>query len=806
MNKEIIKIGFNHFRIYNSGLKNLSWFTNFEEKSIELYKEIWDKSADSEDLLNFITSDEEGDEDYSNELHENLNFDDDDTDQIEIKIENKNFEKYVNEALEFYLTKNNITDKNQIGFVSSKLSIKDKIKQTIDFLNDPKIKVISKPVLGYVEDKINKEFLINSSVFAYDKDQKKIIYLKYSSCPTQEYYLKGMFDYSIYKKLNVDVEDFSIICIDGIKGGNRFIIKNKINFIETKGVWQGKNKPSLNNGDLNKFNIKINGLLYEKASLFGANFDLPLSYWVKRNLFPNVSVLKINGDLESGYSIKYENIINNATNIIDEPFNTIVNNIIESNKYIDDYKLIANYLTNELLNISLDELKNKIETERLENLNFYNKINALKWLKKEEINSLCLILMGKLHHQNGFKLYGIKNKFNLFAVKKIDDRFAKLPYIVCTEALNIIKKIHIKDSVTVWYDYEGFSSVFPIINGMGPNRQIINQVSIIKTFNGKKIWNTNLVIDTKKIKLIDLIELIENIYDINASAYVVFNKTYENYRNSEISDLVYQTIKKVEKYEQLCESEDPRRHEFYEVNNLKDDIEFVEEFIKKGYVDEQNNPDHYKFDKLIQHINNNTVDLADAFKYYSLQNEAIQKTKYYKFTVKDKLIHKDKLSKSYNFEDMKEKIWLLGKDEDKTTDFEPCYAKLAFTFLNDLKNKYSIKKIENFITSNDLKLKTRIKPYKDLEIKNGTMAMAEAIKRHAGITGEFSWEKITESLKEYCENDVIAMIMVYEFIMEIFRKITNNIDDFEYKLNINDVKKDSKYVIDDNLNIDFLVN
>lgn len=803
MAKQLKKINFNNFRLYNSGLKVLSLFNNFEETTIELYKQIWDNDANSDELLDFINS-SDNDEEEINELHKDLSFDDDETFEADIKIQNKNFEKYVNQALEFYISKNDIKDKNEVGYISSNLCQEDKIKQTIEHINNPKIKFIFNPVLGYIINKNNCDYLISSSVFGYDKITKKIVYIKYSKGTSQEFYLKGLYDYSIYKKIGLDVKDISIICIDGLKYKYDNIVKNTVNFAEVRGVWHGKDKPKLdkNAKDIQKFNLKINGFIYEKASEFGSKFDLPLIFWVERNLIPNVSSFKISGELETGYFVNFEKIISDSIDIINEPFGAIIDNIIENEKYINNYQLIINEVVNHFLNLDIDELKNKINSENYEDLNFYEEMTKLKWLRGEEINSLCLILMGKIHHQNGFNLYGKRNKFNLYNVKTIDDNFAKLPYFTTTEALNIIKNIHIKDSITVWYDYEGFSSIIPLINGVGPNLQIPNQVSVIKTVNGKRIWNTNIVVDTKNIKLINLVELIENIYDKNSNAYVVFNKTYENTRNKEIVELVVKTIQKVERYEYLCDIEDPKRHEFYEKYNLKDDIEFVEEFIKKGYVDDNNNADYLKFNKLVDHIINNTVDLADVFKYNSLTNELIQKTDYFEFITNDKHIQKPNNLKKYSFDDIKEKIVLLKKDMSKNIDV--CNTKLAFVFTNYLKNKYSIKKIENFITSNDLQLKTRIKPYKTLEIQNGTMAMNEAIKRHAGITGEFAWQEISKSLKEYCENDVIAMIMVYELIMEIFRTLTNNISDFEYKIRLESIKNDGRYIINDDFNVEFL--
>ena len=90
--------------------------------------------------------------------------------------------------------------------------------------------------------------------------------------------------------------------------------------------------------------------------------------------------------------------------------------------------------------------------------------------------------------------------------------------------------------------------------------------------------------------------------------------------------------------------------------------------------------------------------------------------------------------------------------------------------LNDQDAKASIKNIEKHITKNNISLPRPIKEYKNLEIKNGGMAMEAAINRTLGITGDVEWNHLVEKLKEYCENDVRAMIMVYDFVKKLIKE------------------------------------
>ncbi|WAM06936.1 hypothetical protein ONA23_01845 [Mycoplasmopsis cynos] len=78
--------------------------------------------------------------------------------------------------------------------------------------------------------------------------------------------------------------------------------------------------------------------------------------------------------------------------------------------------------------------------------------------------------------------------------------------------------------------------------------------------------------------------------------------------------------------------------------------------------------------------------------------------------------------------------------------------------------------------------------------------MQEAISRYLGATNKRVWENtICPELKKYCENDVRAMIMVYDLIMHVNNKIFSNMNEFEYKINQDEViNKNLKYDVENN--------
>ncbi|WP_033161118.1 DUF2779 domain-containing protein [[Mycoplasma] collis] len=142
----------------------------------------------------------------------------------------------------------------------------------------------------------------------------------------------------------------------------------------------------------------------------------------------------------------------------------------------------------------------------------------------------------------------------------------------------------------------------------------------------------------------------------------------------------------------------------YENTRLKEMMELI-----KIYDNEKYNKLLFKYNYIIE----NTIDLADFFSKYNKKSEIVPSVFFYK-----------------------------------------------------LKGFYSIKKIEKLITENKnkLNLKNFIIPYKELKVQNGVMAMSKAIDRYLGLIGDREWEEEKKQLKKYCENDVMAMIMVVDFI------------------------------------------
>ena len=116
--------------------------------------------------------------------------------------------------------------------------------------------------------------------------------------------------------------------------------------------------------------------------------------------------------------------------------------------------------------------------------------------------------------------------------------------------------------------------------------------------------------------------------------------------------------------------------------------------------------------------------------------------------------------------------WIIEKTVDLADLFEvQGKTKKPPIFLWELKGMYSIKLIEKYIHKHNINLPVKIHEYSKLEIQNGMMAMDIAIERSLGIIGDKKWMTHVQNLKIYCENDVNAMRMVFEFAKYLLNNV-----------------------------------
>ncbi|MEA4162472.1 UU173 family protein [Mycoplasma sp. 4404] len=718
------------------------------------------------------------------------------SEQVEfIKVNISEFLQFKLDAYNWYLNKHNYKP-NEVGYIKQIDNLEVKLQQTLNYLNDDKIKVIIEPVFAYKIENQNDVFYLTSSALIYDKQLKKYVGLSYVDKAKKDLYQKNFYNYNVLNKANIPLESISEIIINPFVNKLRLTQKDKIDFYEVFSAMtkiKSPSKPSNKSDKLdwmseddfyNLFTPIEHGLLKSGTLALYDSWneqDYLNNFTKNSNSFILSAKRGYYCDRSLGLNLEEFVAIPNAIKTFSEFIDQIkethdiyksVNSLIEKSNgvfltkdkrgsspesyvyyeqfdsYID--KIINSYyLAPELSNIDYNLFRYCFSKDAEDNFELMNNLNDyINAYKNSQISNSSLINIPTDVFKSPDKLviraylYGkdfIPYSFGRIVkesedkVHELINKYEKINAINVKAALDKIFKIHLKDSVIVWYDYEGFSSIYPVIPGTSSYQQIVNQVSVIKTQNGKEIYKENFVIDTKNFDLSKIIYMFKIIHDKDAKGYVVYNKTYENTRNKELLNLI-----EVE----------------YKNNNEK-----IQEQIHLHFETLGN------FKQVINEINNLAIDLNDIFKSTSTELKSrLSSDKYF-------IVFKENTSN-----ETLELVKLINSDTERFTLDRICY-------INELLRFSSIKKVEKYITHNNLKLKTLITPYSELVIQKGTMAMEKAQIRHAKLIGDSHWENdIVPELKKYCENDVRAMIMVYELIMYILRLRFSELDEYEYKI------------------------
>ncbi|SJZ43037.1 UU173 family protein [Mycoplasmopsis verecunda] len=710
---------------------------------------------------------------------------------INIKLDS--YVKYKQDAINWYIKKYNI-DIDKIGFIRATDKLENKLNATDLMIQDSNIDLIIDPSWSYrvVSNGNTYEFI--SDGLLYDKKLNKMVTLSYVSKVKNTEFYHFWYLQKILKRNRVSLNDCSTIIIEPSSAVLKTVEKNKIDFYES---YSAHTLKSISKSKATKIPDYVKDLEYILKRAGDSTLIAYSGYYDKNNMFSFVKTAKSGLIIQQGINIDKKELPNEDDeertdisvpfNIYKNPYTSVLQTKLplkfkgKGDIDIRQLKLFEFYV--EVMIKSYEQFNN------IDSLNY----NAIRYFyavndNQDESKVQQWIQNGFVPITDDFLIsfpdyfatldkavilnYLLGNKYDYYSgnafrdeerksLEKMANKIARIKNnknFFNINALNIIKDIHKKNARICWYDYEGFMALYPIIDNVPSYNQVINQVSIILTQNGKELHKENIVIDTMDLKLIDIVKMIKAIYCDKADGYVVYNKNYENTRNNEVLNLVAKKLASTS-----LDSET---------------LEFRKEFNKlfpNGLGE---------FRMIIHHINGNTIDLADCFKKYSSTNLPCDFTSNgfdeYIFFENDETNHRINVLENVSYEEFQ-----------TFTSFNT-----HMIYIDYLMYYFSIKKIEKYITHLGLQLKTLITPYKDLEIQKGTMAMEKAMQRHSGIIGKNLWNNITvPALKKYCENDVKAMIMVYELIMYIARlKFKSELDQYEYNVELDDFE----YYVQDN--------
>ncbi|MCV3753390.1 DUF2779 domain-containing protein [Mycoplasma enhydrae] len=198
----------------------------------------------------------------------------------------------------------------------------------------------------------------------------------------------------------------------------------------------------------------------------------------------------------------------------------------------------------------------------------------------------------------------------------------------------------------------------------------------------------------------------------------------------------------------------------------------------------------YVYDPLNMNINTYKKIINDLYdeeiKYYVVYNQAYEKSRLEE--LKKRLGYYCEINQlsDEEFNDYKQKLnYIIEKIVDladlfKTAKNKPPIINDRIINIGYIRGNYSIKKLEYYVTQNNLSqhLKHKIKPYSDLNVKNGSAALSIATTRALDKIGPNEWESKQKDLKEYCHNDVMAMLMVADLVKYLV-KDEQNFKNFE---------------------------
>ncbi|AXE60723.1 DUF2779 domain-containing protein [[Mycoplasma] phocae] len=536
-----------------------------------------------------------------------------------------------NKAIEYL--KRDYFSNREIEIISCKQRKDKKIEQT-------KQSVINDKIL------INPAFEYKSCIavpFFYDVKTKTVGILLYSNKTSLKNIFRLYYDVNVIRNAGYEVNE-AVIVIPKYQD-RKNVKQGRLNFMVSEYANYKKSKPTIDK----KKNLSENEI--QAIFIKDPNFKYS-SKTTKKNVETNVKII---------------DHINSELSIL-EFFNKKVNE-----RETFTFKKFVEIVNDEELLKKYSSWVNEIdETDLEDDLNLGNQfyLSIVEKLLPNYAISSKVILRLKLKNlkEPNFKDQIILDFYD-------NNKVALNPDI---EEYHVYQKINKENAKIIWFDFEGVTLPIPIIDYNKPYNQLMSQTSIIKTINNEIYESHDYVYDPKKYDYRTLIKVIDDLYDEEASCYVVYNKSYESSRLLEMQEMLFYYYDRSE----LISIEEYRA--------IEHKIKFIVERI---------------------------VDIAELF--------------------------------------------IVGSHGLKISN---CQINIG-----ELKGKYSIKKIEHYVSNNKIKLQHMIMPYKDLAIKNGGMALQISTARALDVIKDNEWEQEIIALKQYCHNDVLAMIMAFDLVKHIIK-------------------------------------
>ncbi|WP_027333946.1 UU173 family protein [Mycoplasma elephantis] len=385
--------------------------------------------------------------------------------------------------------------------------------------------------------------------------------------------------------------------------------------------------------------------------------------------------------------------------------------------------------------------------------------------------------------KNQFYKFGYDNKNNKVKLIANTDCFfnesfdAQLSYIKS----NIDFKFNITDykdkyisiydeNKGVWGDNKNFNKLFetyfPELNGLHGN--YVAKKSLLSDYS--KGEEAESIKKAKKFLSIKDEYIIPNVEKIEEEIRKIDSKKIVWYDYESIS-LPYAIIKNTTPYQQIIfqvsiiKTNNNKQTKCYDLvydPKTLTPMDFVDNF----YHLYEKNADYYiVFNKNFENIRNKEMIKIIEKSFNEDKDFANNVLKKYNLNFDNlKSMQEEINNKTYDLAD----FFNYKKGEEKSYQNE---YKIPRLYIPSLKLYYSIKKVEKFVSAKpQINLENKIKKYDTLNIKNGLYAQEAGIRRFLGECKDNEWKVIEEDLKEYCHNDVMAMLMAFDLVKYFYNK------------------------------------
>lgn len=214
--------------------------------------------------------------------------------------------------------------------------------------------------------------------------------------------------------------------------------------------------------------------------------------------------------------------ITDVTVAVDSIYSSVVNQINSASKFINK----------EIVNETVCSCKYKTKSNHCDAFEYFNRD-----IPEYSIYQLNGIREKKLNHLIDLGILDLNDIPDNLNIKLSDKHYAQLNSIKAKkEAVNleeVTTKLNNLNFPLHFFDYEGFGSAIPKLDGLKPHQQLVFQVSIHSLYQDGSIKHFEYLSHSMEMPN-KLVEYMHSSTNGNSGTFICWHDTYERYRNIEM--------------------------------------------------------------------------------------------------------------------------------------------------------------------------------------------------------------------------------------------------------------------------------